>query len=244
MARRQLTKRGLVSSTDSNDFVQAGLFTIRDNGSVDYSRNDLALFLLNPESWEESKSSNWIQHLVPGQSDPILQWIHSGPRVVTFEALVTEDTSDFNSYKADINSNASSSNSTLGNFFAGIAASFFNIAVPASRQALTNTQRNTNNFDISDKLNYYRSLLYPVYDDRNNPQKLKFSPPLVLLKVGSTFSKDKDISSISTDTDVWVVTNIRIKVTKQLPNLTPMEAMVAFELTQYTIKSLDRGRFF
>lgn len=238
MARRQSKKLDLISSSDNTDFIKAGLFTVKEDGFVDYS-NDLGLFLLNPSTWEESKSSNWVENQIPGQSDPVLQWLHSGPRTLSFEALVTKDTSEFDSAKSDINR---TKQSTTQSFIADIASSFFNLSLPTPRTDLSNAQSNMRNFDISSRLNYYRSLLYPIYDSIPNPKKLRQSPPLLVLKVGNTISKDKDMLRISPDNDVWVLTNLRIRITKQLPNLTPMEATVNFELKQYTIKSLDRNR--
>jgi hypothetical protein len=50
-------------------------------------------------------------------------------------------------------------------------------------------------------------------------------------------------ADISVDTDLWVVTDLRIKITKQLPNLAPMEAIVSFQLTQYNRRTKDQNDF-
>jgi len=61
--------------------------------------------------------------------------------------------------------------------------------------------------------------------------------------IGSAITRKSFSDRISSQDDIWVVTNLRIKITKQLPNMSPMEAIVSFELTQYNIKSFDRRRF-
>ena len=49
----------------------------------------LTTLLLNPESLTETKAANWVQQNIPGQSDPLLQWISGSARTVTFTAKVT-----------------------------------------------------------------------------------------------------------------------------------------------------------
>src|SRR6266478_4566853 len=97
MAIRQTTKRqsddSLANSSDTNnDFKRAALFKIDKNGNI--LANKAGVFLLNPAAMEDSKSANWPAHSIPGQSDPIFQWVNSGARTVSFEALVTADNSD------------------------------------------------------------------------------------------------------------------------------------------------------
>jgi len=53
--------------------------------------NSNNVLLLNTNSITESKSANWVKHYVPGQSDPLLQWISGSERTVTFTATVTKD---------------------------------------------------------------------------------------------------------------------------------------------------------
>lgn len=245
MARRQLIKSEVYPTPlNQIQLAKAALYTLDKNGKVIRQTSaigdNLGQFLLNPSSWEESKSANWIENQIPGQSDPVLQWLHSGPRTVSFEALVTVDTGDFDSAKAD---QKSKPQQQPQNFIADIASSFFKISLPAPRQAPTTSQKNITNYDITTRLDYYRSLLYPIYDDITNPKKLRQSPPLVILEVGTSITLDEHYNIITSDQDVWVVTNLRIKITKQLPNLLPLEAIVNFELKQYTIKSFDRNRF-
>jgi hypothetical protein len=213
----------------------AALYRVDGNGFI--IPEDLGLFLLNPSTWEESKASNWVQNQIPGQSDPVLQWLSSGPRVVSFDAMVTRDTSLF------IKERPVQANKNVANVLGDIAAKFFSTALPAPRVNNSTGGPSAGLLDISDKLNFYRALLYPLYDDVNNPTRILASPPLVTLWNGSTFTKNPYGLTIRPSDDLWVVTNVTIRVTKQLPNLAPQEAIVSFQLTQYTIKSFSSERF-
>src|SRR5215469_2331969 len=126
MARAQVTKSTAPAnstSTPSTLLQTAALFRVNSSGNIVKDPN--GLFLLNPSTWEEHKSANWVQQQVPGNSDPILQWLASGPRTVTFDAMVTLDNSDFLKQRGAI------ANASSGNFIASIAAKFFNTAAPA-----------------------------------------------------------------------------------------------------------------
>lgn len=220
----------------------AGLFPVNEKGEVLIS--NVGVFLLNPSSWQESKSSNWAEHNVPGQSDPILQWISGGARTLNFEALVTADTSDFVSGKTTKPGEETDPLKKATTFVGSIAASFFKVPAPAARIESEDTKGSS--LDISNYLNYYRSLLYPVYDNIDKPNRLRNSPPLVVLYSGSSINKlpmGGTGTKISSQHDLWVVTDLQINITKQLPNLAPMEATVTFKLLQYNIRSFDRNRF-
>lgn len=239
MPLRNLTKRksndSLANSSEDNKFLKkAALFRVDPNGKI--LANNEGVFLLNPSALEESKSSNWNAHNVPGQSDPPLQWTASGPRTITFEALVTKDTSYF-----DEVDNASNSSSTT--IVSKIASSIANISPIVARTSAKTKATKGNGLDISNNLNYYRSLLYPEYDNIINPKRLVQSPPLLVLYEGRSIIKVPYEGRISAQHDVWVLTDLRIRITKQLPNLAPMEATVQFSLMQYNIRSFDHRRF-
>lgn len=219
----------------------AALFTINNKGEVQIQKT--GVFLLNPTSWQESKSANWVEHAIPGQSDPVLQWISSGPRIVTFDALVTADTSDFISGQKKPGEETDPLKKST-TFIGSIAAAFFKVPAPTPRET-DNATRGTN-LDISNYLNYYRSLLYPVYDKVDNPTKLRGSPPLLVLYAGNAFNNiplGGPGTKVSSENDLWVLTDLQINITKQLPNLAPLEATVSFKLMQYNIRSFDRNRF-
>lgn len=222
---------------------RAALFKIDAAGNI--MTSDLeGVFLLNPSSWEENKTAKWVAHEVPGQSDPVYQWVSSGARTLTFDALVTADTSDNLSEVEEITKKASPKN--VVEAVAYLAMDFFKIQIPPQRDT-SPTLKNSEILDISDRLNYYRSLLYPTYTDPNlkeSPSRLQSSPPLLALFAGNTLSTLAYSKRITNKHDVWMLTDLRIRVTKQLPNLAPMEATVTFTLTQYNIKSRDSARFY
>lgn len=225
-------------SRNDGTLKAAALFTVGITGEIE--RTETGIFLLNPASITEAKAANWIQQSVPGQSDPVLQWSSSGARTLNFQALVTADTSDYVSGQK-IKPGQSSKNplDRLDTVIGGIASKFFKVAAPQARQ---DTPDKTE-LDISAFLDYYRSLLYPIYDKQENPRRLTGSPPLCVLYMGKAFTKYPYGDKITSQHDLWVVTNLEINVTKFLPNLAPMEAVVSFQLTQYNIRSFDRKRF-
>ena len=242
MAFKQVTRQNLDANSSSvNGLHRAALYRVNDNGEI--RKVNEGRFLLNPSSWEEAKTSNWNPTQVPGQSDPVLQWSSSGPRTVTFDTLVTNETSYFT--EANLTSAAPAANTiaaAVKSFVGGIASRFAKVPGEFSGFALSKT--GDNKLGIDKYLNYYRSLLYPKYNIDTNPTKLISSPPLVVLMVGKTFTNSVYSNKIDMQSTVWVVTNLRIKITKQLPNLTPMEAIVSFEMMQYNIRSTCQNLFY
>lgn len=226
----------------SGKLFYARLLKVNADGSVDI-KNEQAKFLLNPSAIKESKTTNWTQHNIPGQSDPVMQWVSGGPRTITFEALVTQDTS-YHPYDnkspnpiADLANSAISAVGSIASKFAGV-----NIPLTDVIGALIpNQDAAGEELSIVNWLNYYRTLLYPTYASNGTLQQ---SPPLVILDIGRAtsraFTNKKNISP--TDT-VFVVTNLEIDITKFLPNLTPMEALVSFTLVEYIIQPKDVGSF-
>lgn len=254
MAKKHFSKTTQIADADSpvsSELMRAAIFKIDKNGSVLFDTMGPGVFLLNPSSMEESKSANWVAHETPGQSDPVLQWMSSGPRTLNFDALVTKDTSyldiakeaqqaSSDSIKASISKAVVNVMGSVGSKFSKVNTKISKAAAPAPAKE---KPLELASLDISPYLNYYRSLLYPLYDNADKPTRLRQSPPLVILRTGNAINKTSSHLTISTNTEVWVVTNLRIKITKQLPNLAPMEAVVSFQLMQYNIKSYSESRF-
>ncbi len=230
--------------SNSNDGLKkAALIRITPDGKIN-KEEFRAKFLLNPASYEENKGSNWIPNNVPGQSHPVYQWVSGGPRIVTFEALITRDGSHYpeqadGSFLGDL---ADAAIKVVGD----IASSFAGIDLPPVTDLFPQPDPTSGNqLSISPYLDYYRSLLYPTYTE---DYKLSQSPPLVGLLIADTFSQglsgDFYTPPGGTSTPyfpVWMVTNINIRVTKQLPNLNPMEAFVTFTLHEYPAKPISIG---
>ena len=242
MARSNQQKRyDRIADTNQNNtlFTVAAICKVGQNNKI--KMNDpYCRFLLNPASWDEHKSSNWIAHAIPGESDPILQWTSGGARTITVDALVTKDHSGFDLVNppSAVDKLVDQAITVVGN----IASSFLGVNVPAIGDLLPiGASGKGEDLSIDGYLNYYRSLLYPLTE--NNKTTLVGSPPLVALFVGKTLSKNLASEDISVDTDLWVVTDLRIRITKQLPNLAPMEATVSFQLVQYNRRTKDQNDF-
>lgn len=231
------------NTKNNGKLYKAALWRITPEGKIDKTVQAKALFELNPSSWRENKTSNWVGHAIPGQSDPVLQWTSGGARTVSFEALITRDSSHF----LEKNDSGSFLGELAGkalNVVGSIASSIAGVDLLAAGTSLTSifsaAPGEGEELSIAGYLDYYRSLHYPEYAAGGT---LVNSAPLVALFVGNTFSNFGAIDTITPDIDIWVVTSVEINITKQLPNLKPMEAKVSFQLTQYTISSISRGHF-
>lgn len=232
--------------------LTAGLFIVNEENKVGAAGegDKYGKFLINPSSFEDSKNSNWVQHNVPGQSDPVLQWVSSGARTLTFDALVTNDISSYVPTGYTNNEIASEPN-TMGNYFANIAGSLANVKEKNVKFNTGQTLRPK--LDITVYLNYYRSLLYPKYkneksgDEKNTGRRL-FSegPPRLVLLAGRaiTNSTFKLGEMLNPEDETWVLTDLKVKTTKMLPNLAPMEAIVSFTLVQYNAQSSSSDNIF
>lgn len=199
----------------------------------------LGMFYLNPASWDESKSTKWVKHEIPGLSDPHQQWISGGARQITFEALVTNDKAEgainYNVKNSIVSSFKSKSKSVIKRI-GGIASQVANIPELSISESIQSSNQNPAQaleLDITEKLNYYRSLVYPESASKENGVE---APPIpVRLIVGSTFGN-------RTKGAKFVVDKISIKITKQYSDLTPIEARVTFTLTELTDEILSAER--
>jgi hypothetical protein len=243
MARRPLNSTDARAEINRPGFTKAALVRISSDGTVEEdSVVPEAKFLLNPTTWVESKSTNWISQNVPGQSDTIKQWVSGGPRTVSFEALVTKDTTSGLSSEAN---NQLITNVT--NTVSSIAANFFNIPIPPLQDLINSSSSSdeytANRLNIQNYLDYYRSLTMPTYDENGTLVK---SPPLLTLLVGSSLSNaaTQVDAKLNAQGQVWILKNYTINITKQLPNLTPMEALVNFQLEQYIVQSISSTAYY
>lgn len=218
---------------------EAALYTVLPDGTVN-TDEDAAVFLLNPETYEDSKSNTgWVGNSIPGQSLPVYQWVAGGPRIISFEALVTKDTSYFNSTSGKAAASLLDSLTTKGLSAVGsIASNFLGVPLPAGQiiGALLAGKANQGRFDldISDTLAYYRSLYTPQY---NNTQIVQ-SPPLLVFYSGLDDGMLTVQDSIDSTSEVFILTNLNIRITKQMDNLYPMEAVVSFQLEQYPLTTV------
>lgn len=233
MARKPLQKQDkYASNIETNfNFYKAGIGVVNSKGKVE----SIQEFLINPDSIEDSKSVNWASHNIPGQESPVYQWTSGGPRVLSFEALVTYDTIYLTQAKKNPLQNLQN---TAINAIGSIASSFLGVQLPPLAGLLAKQAEIEDFLSINDQLDFYRSLYRPKYTQN---EKLESSPPLVVLYLGSSLgmeplpSLNDEITKFSL---LWMLTSLNIKITKWLPNLSPIEASVNFQFTQYQITSI------
>jgi len=239
MARKALKKKYDIIADQglgNSGFVSASLGKIKPNGEL----GELHFFQLNPESISETKPSNWVAHQVPGQAAPVYQWVSGGPRTVSFEALVTKDISEFPGVPPK--SPAEQLGDAVLNVVGSIASSLLGVALPPLSGLLSGAAGSGDGLalNIATELDFYRSLLKPKYDKQGS---LESSPPLVVLYFGDTFGEEPNnpLEKIDKYSQLWALTNLDIKITKWLPNLSPMEAMVSFQFAEYKITSTQNS---
>lgn len=241
MPIKQSIKRGLATPGLANDgeVKNAGLFVVRDDGSIDTDKF-YGTFLLNPSSFEEAKNANWVQHAIPGQSDPVIQWISSGARSITFDALLTKDKSVLVASQESQTTAANSVASSTKDYFAQIAGT---LASVKAENVKVQSAPTPDTLDITAHLNYYRSLLHPEYAEQKGRRRLVKSPPRLVLLAGSSVANKAYGAQITNKNETWVLTDLKIKTTKMLPNLAPMEAIVSFTLVLYNQESFSANDF-
>lgn len=213
---------------------------VTPSGNIDTVSKQLGLLLLNPESIQENKTANWVVNQIPGASDPLLQWTGGGPRTISFDALVTRDTADFLGPQTD-DPLAGLVDSAV-NAIGSIASNFLGVNLPAIGDLFASTGPGPGEeLSIENQLQYYRSLQYPTYAQG----RLDASPPLIVLLAGKALGNvgSAPVTTISANNDLWVLTELGTRITKFLPNLTPMEAVVSFKFTQYVVAPFGANHF-
>lgn len=235
---------------DKSNLLRTAIFKVSSDRKI--LKNESGVFLLNPASFSENKKSNWVEHNIPGQSEPTYQWVSGGPRIITFEALVTKETSYFSKFQNKQKNAFQSIIPTItGNIGAKLIYKGENIEIGqifSKKSKAIKETISTPSMDISEELNFYRSLLYPeyIYGDKtkSNLSQLYLSPPLVVLFFGTSINTRKLGDFIGSKfQDVWIVTDLNINVNKFLPNMSPMEASVKFTLKQYSLGSIGESKF-
>lgn len=237
MARKPLQKKETIANKNAVDvnFFKAGFGEVDSKGKI----TKVHKFLINPDSIEDNKSINWTSHNIPGQESPVYQWTSGGARVVSFEALVTHDTIYLPTEPQD-----NSLTGTVLNVIGSIASNFLGIQIPPLAALGAPAEDSKNTLSIVRELEVYRNLYRPKYTQN---AKLESSPPLVVLYLGTSLGTEAlpdpntPNGEITKFALLWMLTSLNIKITKWLPNLRPMEAVVSFQFTQYQITSLRTG---
>lgn len=204
----------------------------------------LTTLLLNPESLTETKAANWIQHNIPGQSDPLLQWISGSSRTVTFMAKVTLDLvenftvsqgGDSNIWNLEIEPELSNIREITESNNAAILDQLYNVSArlfgsdptPAAEAGAGGLRWKQS---IQPQLDFYRGLLVPRAGSRRNQVR---TPPLVRLYMGDVLGR----ASYSANQD-FILASYSFNILQTTPELLPTMADVTFTFIEYN----DQGK--
>lgn len=203
----------------------------------------LTTLLLNPESITESKAANWVQHNIPGQSDPLLQWISGSARTVTFTAKVTLDlvenftvneTGDSDIWSLEIQPELSRIQDITDGYNSAILSQLYNVSSRIEAPTLTSVteqlagQQGATRWkqSIQPQLDFYRGLLVPRTGSRRNQVR---TPPLVRLYMGDVLGR----ASYSGNQD-FILASYQFNILQTTPELLPTMADVTFTFIEYT----------
>jgi hypothetical protein len=211
------------------------------------SNPTLTTLLLNPESITETKAANWIQHNIPGQSDPLLQWISGTSRTVTFTAKVTLDLvenftvnagRDDEIWSLEIQPELSQIAKITDGYNAAILSKLYDVSARTDitdfdtlnqQGDLANTSSTRWKQSIQPQLDFYRGLLVPRTGSRRNQVR---TPPLVRLYMGDILGA----ASYSANQD-FILASYSFNITQTTPELLPTGADVVFTFIEYNDQS-------
>lgn len=204
----------------------------------------LTTLLLNPESITETKAANWIQHNIPGQSDPLLQWVSGSSRTVTFTAKVTLDlvenftidsSGDSNIWSLEIEPELSQIRDVTGSYNSAILDQLYNVSARifgSEQDPSTQVNQSTGTRwkqSIQPQLDFYRGLLVPRTGSLRNQLR---TPPLVRLYMGTILGA----ASFSANQD-FILASYNFNILQTTPELLPTMADVTFTFMEYVDKS-------
>lgn len=207
----------------------------------------LTTLLLNPESVTEAKAATWIHQNIPGQSDPLLQWISGSARTVTFKAKVTLDLvenftvnseSEADIWKLEIEPELSRTESITDGYNSSILSKLYNVS-SRTTQPFTSSTKDLIDNDITShtrwkqsiqpQLDFYRGLLIPRTSSLRNQVR---TPPLVRLYMGDVLGRAK----YSANQD-FILASYSFEILQTTPELLPTMADVTFTFIEYNDRS-------
>lgn len=202
----------------------------------------LTTLLLNPESVTETKAANWIQHNIPGQSDPLMQWINGSARTVTFTAKVTLDLTenftvdydrDNDIWLLEIDPELSQISKITSAYNSAILSKLYDVSarIESSDGREDVSARGNTRWEqsIQPQLDFYRGLLIPRTGSLRNQVR---TPPLVRLYMGNILGA----ASYSANQD-FILASYSFNITQTTPELLPTSADVTFTFIEYNDKS-------
>lgn len=212
------------------------------------SNPNLTTLLLNPESVTETKAANWIQQNIPGQSDPLLQYISGSSRAVTFTAKVTLDLienftvnagGDQEIWSLEIQPELSRVQEITDGYNSAILSQLYNVSARVTLNDIDDIEeqgalegRSSNRWkqSIQPQLDFYRGLLIPRTGSRKNQVR---TPPLVRLYMGDVLGA----ASYSANQD-FILASYSFSILQTTPELLPTVADVTFTFIEYN----DKGK--
>lgn len=201
----------------------------------------LTTLLLNPESITETKAANWIQQNIPGQSDPLMQWVSGSARTITFTAKVTLDmienftvdsVSDADIWSLEIEPELSRIQEITEGYNSAILSQLYNVSLRQQDSAAENVGQDSSirwEQSIQPQLDFYRGLLVPRTGSRANQLR---TPPLVRLYMGDVLGA----ASYSANQD-FILASYNFNIVQTTPELLPTVADVTFTFMEYNDQS-------
>lgn len=199
--------------------------------------------ILNTNSISESKSANWVKHYVPGQSDPLMQWISGTEKTISFSALVTKDVAqnptvyennDGSIWNLVIKPELYERYANADDVPASILESTNAINdVPGRTFEISKVTKPSRPYwtrSIQPQLDFYRSLVIPR---QGTSAAFTKTPPLVYLRMGTILGERSEVES-----QKFILLNYSMNITEFSPELEPTKAIVTFTFVEY----VDKGK--
>ena len=198
----------------------------------------LTTLLLNTNSVSEGKSANWVKHMVPGQSDPIMQWVNGTEKTISFTAMVTKDIAsnftvdqykDSDSWTLVIEPELEQKFQNTTTVQATVLTDTFSQAQFTDFARSVDTERYWTR-SIQPQLDFYRRLLMPRQGaTATSPVK---TPPLVYLRMGTILGARAEVEN-----QKYLLLSYNMNITEYSPELEPTKASVTFTFVEYHDKN-------
>ena len=194
----------IISSGNSPKAVTAGFQAY--TGDLGYEIAPVA-FQYYPERITDSRSPNYSQKDIPGSSHPLYQFVSGGERVISFDAIFTNDDSG-------------DTTNSVGGVLGGIAG--FLGGESTNDEIDSDSRKDV--VDISAAIDELREYTYPVYE-----QRVAKPPPLIVfyLPKSGILSAEGDRDSI-----VGVLTRCDVAYEGFHRNGRPRIAIVSLEIRE------------
>lgn len=230
------TDRSTRDLTPPRDIIKMSIEPVNEPFSP-----NLTKLLINANTISESKAANWIKHYIPGQSDPLLQWINGAEKTISFTAMVTKDIANNPTLNVESNSGLWELiiDPELNNKYLSVpgtgAPVLQSLGTKSPNGVTLQSGTGLGNPDqywsrsIQPMLDYYRKLVIPR---ASSSPSLTKSPPLVYLKMGTILGAFEEAQ-----TQKYILLQYTFAITEYTPQLEPTKASVSFTFVEYVDRS-------